>query len=102
MRNEPGAPPAGGFVPLCGPYADGRRVSMDAAPDCGEGAPARGAVLSRERGGRRGGVRPDRRTGRRVKAIIPVHILGHPVDMQPLMELSSEFNLAVIEDATES
>lgn len=41
-------------------------------------------------------------TGRRVKAILPVHILGHPVDMDPILELAHKYGLAVIEDATES
>lgn len=39
---------------------------------------------------------------RRVKAILPVHILGHPVDMDPLLEVAQKYNLMVIEDATES
>jgi perosamine synthetase len=43
-----------------------------------------------------------RATGRRVSAILPVHILGHPVDMDPILELAREFGLAVVEDATES
>lgn len=41
-------------------------------------------------------------TGRRVRAILPVHILGHPVDIDLIVELAREFDLAVIEDATES
>lgn len=41
-------------------------------------------------------------TGRRVKAIIPVHVLGHPVDMAPLVQAAQRYDLAVIEDATES
>jgi perosamine synthetase len=41
-------------------------------------------------------------TGRRVKAIIPVHILGHPVDMDPITAAARKYHLAVIEDATES
>ncbi|MCX7834643.1 MAG: LegC family aminotransferase, partial [bacterium] len=41
-------------------------------------------------------------TKRKVKAIIPVHILGHPVEIQPIVELSKKYNLFVIEDATES
>jgi perosamine synthetase len=41
-------------------------------------------------------------TGRRVKAILPVHILGHPVDMNPVLEMARKYNLTVIEDATES
>lgn len=41
-------------------------------------------------------------TDRAVTAIIPVHIFGHPVDMEGIMVLADEFNLKVIEDATES
>jgi perosamine synthetase len=41
-------------------------------------------------------------TGRRVKAIIPVDVLGHPADMNPIIEIAREFGLVVIEDATES
>jgi len=41
-------------------------------------------------------------TGRRVKAILPVHILGHPCDMDPIIEIARKYQLPVIEDATES
>lgn len=41
-------------------------------------------------------------TGRQVKGILPVHILGHPCDMEPILDLGRKFGLAVIEDATES
>ncbi len=41
-------------------------------------------------------------TRRRIKAVLPVHILGHPCDMDPLLELARKYNLAVIEDAAES
>jgi perosamine synthetase len=44
----------------------------------------------------------NRVTGRRVKAILPVHILGHPVDFEPLLELARRYQLVVIEDATEA
>lgn len=43
----------------------------------------------------------NRHTGRRVKAIMPVHVLGHPCDMDPILELAREFDLPVIEDAAE-
>src|SRR5205814_607935 len=43
-----------------------------------------------------------RETKQRVRAILPVHILGHPVDMDPLRELARKYKLAVIEDATEA
>jgi len=41
-------------------------------------------------------------TGRRVKAIIPVHILGHPVNIDPILTVARKYDLVVIEDATES
>lgn len=41
-------------------------------------------------------------TGRRVSAIVPVHILGHPVDLDPLLEVANKYKLAIVEDATES
>jgi perosamine synthetase len=44
----------------------------------------------------------NRGTGRRVKAILPVHILGHPVDMTPIQKIAKKYNLTIIEDATES
>jgi len=50
---------------------------------------------------RRGKV-VNKTTGRRVKAILPVHILGHPCDMDPIMAAAQKFELVVIEDASES
>jgi perosamine synthetase len=44
----------------------------------------------------------NRRSGRRVAAILPVDVLGHPVDMDPLVALARSHGLKVIEDATES
>ena len=44
----------------------------------------------------------NRRTKRRVSAIIPVHILGHPVDMEPILTIARKYNLKVIEDSTEA
>jgi perosamine synthetase len=43
----------------------------------------------------------NRQTGRRVKAVLPVHILGHPVDLDPILAVAKKFALPVIEDATE-
>lgn len=41
-------------------------------------------------------------TGRRICAILPVHVLGHPVDLDPILELAHQYDLRVVEDATES
>ena len=38
----------------------------------------------------------------RTKAIMPVHIYGHPADMGPILKLADSNNLAVIEDAAEA
>ena len=48
------------------------------------------------------GTLRNRLTGRRVRAILPVHILGHPCEMDPISELAARFELPVIEDACES
>jgi perosamine synthetase len=37
----------------------------------------------------------------RTRAIMPVHIYGHPVDMDPLLALAENHGLAIIEDAAE-
>jgi perosamine synthetase len=36
------------------------------------------------------------------RAIMPVHIYGHPVDMDPLLELADRHGLSIIEDAAEA
>ena len=47
----------------------------------------------------KGGV-VNKRTGRRVKAILPVHVFGNPCDMAAIMRLARRYGLKVIEDAT--
>ncbi|MFC1821659.1 LegC family aminotransferase [Thermodesulfobacteriota bacterium] len=41
-------------------------------------------------------------TKRRIRAVVPVHIFGHPVDLDSLWELCRRFHLEMVEDATES
>lgn len=38
----------------------------------------------------------------RTKAIIAVHTYGHPVDMEPLLDLTRKYNLYLVEDAAEA
>jgi perosamine synthetase len=38
----------------------------------------------------------------KTKAIIPVHLFGHPVDWDPLMELAEKHGIQVIEDAAQA
>ena len=39
---------------------------------------------------------------RRVKAVMAVHNFGHPVEMDNLIEICQQYNIDIIEDATES
>lgn len=41
-------------------------------------------------------------SGRRVAALVPVHIFGHPVDIDGLAALAAEWKLDLVEDAAES
>jgi perosamine synthetase len=50
----------------------------------------------------RGGEVISRESGRIVKAILPVHVFGLPMDMDVIDELASEYGLAVLEDACEA
>jgi perosamine synthetase len=44
----------------------------------------------------------NRRTGRVLKAILPVHVFGQPCEMEKILEIAREFNLAILEDACEA
>jgi len=41
-------------------------------------------------------------TGRRIKSLIVMHAFGHPVDLDPIVEICNEYNIPLIEDAAES
>lgn len=44
----------------------------------------------------------NRQTGRSIKAVVPMHTFGHPVDLDPLAEVCQRFGIVLIEDAAES
>ena len=50
----------------------------------------------------RGGYCINRSTGNVIRAIVPMHVFGHPCDLEGILTLANEFNLAVIEDAAEA
>lgn len=43
-----------------------------------------------------------KQTGRRIKAIIPMHTFGHPVELDELVTLCVKWNITLVEDAAES
>lgn len=44
----------------------------------------------------------NRLTGRRIKAVLPMHTFGHPVDLDRLLEVCKRYGLELVEDAAES
>ena len=44
----------------------------------------------------------NRDTGKIIRALVPMHTFGHPVDLDGLLAVAHDFNLALVEDAAES
>jgi perosamine synthetase len=44
----------------------------------------------------------NRLTGRRIRALLPMHTFGHPSNLEGLLEVAKRFHLELIEDAAES
>lgn len=44
----------------------------------------------------------NRNTGRVIRALVPMHTFGHPVDIEGVMAVAKDFHLALVEDAAES
>jgi perosamine synthetase len=44
----------------------------------------------------------NKQTGKRISACVPVHTFGHPCRIDEIVEICTEFNIPVVEDAAES
>lgn len=44
----------------------------------------------------------NRKTGRQIRALLPMHTFGHPCDLDGLLSVAFDYKLAVVEDAAES
>ena len=51
-------------------------------------------------------IKPDhvlnKQTGRVIRALVPVHVFGHPCQLEALQEVADKYHLKLIEDATEA
>ena len=83
-------------------YVGAWPVFVDAEPEFWQIDPEKTVDFLDRRCIWRDGALHNRESGRRVRALMPVHILGHPVDIDPLLEVANRYGLVVIEDATES
>ena len=83
-------------------YVGAWPVFIDAEPDYWQMDPQKVVDFLEKECQWRNGALYNKTTGRRVTAILPVHILGHPCDMNPILEIARKYSLVVIEDATES
>jgi perosamine synthetase len=50
----------------------------------------------------RDGVCRNRQTGRTIRAVIPMHTFGHPVDLDTLADVCERHGIVMVEDAAES
>ena len=44
----------------------------------------------------------NRNTGNVIRALVPMHTFGHPSDLENLLSIAHDFNIALVEDAAES
>lgn len=83
-------------------YCGAQPVFMDSEPaSWGIDAGKVGDFLARECVVKDGRV-VNRATGRTVRALLPVHLYGHPCDLDPLLELAQRHPLVVVEDSAEA
>lgn len=83
-------------------YAGAFPVFMDATPDTWQMDVAKLEQFLTSECTRTAEGCVNRRTGRRVKAIVPVHILGLACEIDRIVALARDFGLSVVEDATEA
>jgi perosamine synthetase len=83
-------------------YVGAWPVLVDAEPEFWQMDAARVAAFLADECAPRNGHLHNRGTGRRVRAILPVHLLGHPCDLDAIRELATRYGLLLIEDSTES
>jgi len=85
-------------VRYCGAWP----VLIDAEPEYWQMDPQKlSDFLERECRSSNGGL-VNRTSGRRIRAIMPVHILGHPCEMNAIAGLARRYGLKIVADAAEA
>lgn len=83
-------------------YAGAWPVFVDAEREYRQLDPARLEAFLAGECERRDGELVRRSTGRRVGAIVAVDLLGHPADMNAVVEIAARYDLPLVEDAAEA
>ena len=82
--------------------AGARPVFCDIEPGSFNIDPRAVAAFIAERCESRGGALVNRATGGRIRALMPVHLYGQVVDMDPLLALARRHDLRIIEDCAQA
>ncbi len=82
-------------------YCDAHPVFMDADPRSWQMDPEKVAEFLEEECERRPAGLVNRRTGRPVRALLPVHILGLAAEIDTFVDLARRYDLRLVEDAAE-
>jgi perosamine synthetase len=83
-------------------YVGAHPVFIDVEPTHWQLDPAKLADFVESECEWRDGSLWNRASGRRVRAVLPVDLLGHPVNADPILDVARSRELVVVEDATES
>jgi perosamine synthetase len=81
-----------GGVPV---FVDVERETLGMSPESLEG-------FLRENTEMKDGKCIHKKTGKQIKAVIPMHTFGHPVKIEKIKQICDEYSLLLIEDAAES
>ncbi|WP_238318408.1 LegC family aminotransferase [Thalassospira australica] len=59
-------------------------------------------IAIRDGEGPHGPIYRNRNTGRVLRAVMPMHVFGVPMDIQPLVDLATQYGMVIVEDAAEA
>ena len=84
-------------------YLDADPIFLDSDPDrLGLSAAALAAFLEENAEIRNSGRAYDKTSGRCLAACVPMHVFGHPVDLDAIAGICRKFNIPLVEDSAES